>query len=106
MRGGSVAVLVILHHGDRRFTLTVRQPRVPVCLANIAEIPAGMLDGDGNFAGVAAKEMKEETGMELKQSDLIDMTELTYGNEVPGMFPSCGGSDEFNRIFLYRKHVS
>jgi ADP-sugar diphosphatase len=106
MRGGAVAVLVILKHGQKTYTLVVKQPRVAVCDSAFVEIPAGMLDGDGNFAGVAAKEMKEETGIELKQSDLIDMTEMTYGNRVPGMFPSCGGCDEFNRIFLFRKNVT
>jgi hypothetical protein len=26
-----------------------------------------MLDGDGNFAGVAAKEMEEETGLKISE---------------------------------------
>jgi len=106
MRGGSVAVLVILKNGEQEFALVVKQPRVSVCLSDLVEIPAGMLDGSGNFAGVAAKELKEETGIEIKQSDLVDMTEIVYGDNYPGMYPSCGGSDEFNRLYLFQKDVT
>jgi len=108
MRGGAVAILVVLKNKDdgKYYTLIVRQPRIAVGKDNLPEIPAGMLDGDGNFAGVAAKEMKEETGLALETKDLIDMTQLAYGDKFPGMFPTCGGSDEFNRLFLYRKEMS
>jgi ADP-sugar diphosphatase len=106
MRGGAVAVLVILHHEGEQFTIMVRQPRVPIGFGNFAEIPAGMLDGDGNFAGIAAKEMKEETGIAIKESELIDMTDLAYKGRYPGVYTSCGGSDEFNRILLYQKAVT
>jgi 8-oxo-dGTP pyrophosphatase MutT (NUDIX family) len=32
------------------------------------ELPAGMLDGSGNFSGTAAKEIEEETGAYLTLS--------------------------------------
>jgi ADP-sugar diphosphatase len=44
------------------FTL---QPRVPVPAFQFPELPAGMLDGSGQFAGKAAEEIKEETGQSL-----------------------------------------
>lgn len=106
MRGGAVAILVDLKCGEERHTLLVCQPRVSVAEDALPEIPAGMLDGDGNFAGVAAKEMKEETGIEIRENDLIDMTSKVYGDKYPGMYPTCGGSDEFNRLFLFRKEVT
>lgn len=111
MRGGSVGVLVVLRHRDSNgkesmSTLVVRQPRVPVACGDIVEIPAGMLDGDGNFAGVAAKELKEETGLEINVSELVDMTELVFRDSYPGMYPTCGGSDEFNRLYVYQKDVT
>ena len=34
----------------------------------------GMLDGDGKFSGVAAKELREETGLEVDEQELVDMT--------------------------------
>ena len=67
MRGGAVAILVILSvdgdggsggggsTGAKESALLTLQPRVPIGKAAFAEIPAGMLDGDGHFAGVAAK---------------------------------------------------
>jgi len=60
MRGGAVAILVVLRvtsdaGPDREFTVLTCQPRVPIGKVAWPEIPAGMLDGDGHFAGVAAK---------------------------------------------------
>jgi len=106
MRGGAVPVLVVLKCSSTAYTVMVRQPRVAVGKASMPEIPVGMLDGEGNFLGVAAKELKEETGNNITETGLIDMTHLAFGYEYPGMYPSCGGSDEFNRLFLYRKEVS
>jgi hypothetical protein len=55
MRGGAVAILVVLRCEGERWVLCCRQPRVPAGKAAFLEIPAGMLDGSGKFAGVAAK---------------------------------------------------
>lgn len=73
-----------------------------------------MLDDSGTFAGAAAKEIQEETGLLVKQNDLIDMTALasqasqssrdTSGESLQkAMYPSAGGSDEFIPLFLYQK---
>jgi hypothetical protein len=55
LRGGAVAILVVLRCEGERWVVCCRQPRVPVGRAGFLEIPAGMLDGSGHFAGVAAK---------------------------------------------------
>ena len=60
MRGGAVAILVVLRvtradGSTREATVLTLQPRVPIGKVAWPEIPAGMLDGDGHFAGVAAK---------------------------------------------------
>ncbi|EGG23960.1 hypothetical protein DFA_06098 [Cavenderia fasciculata] len=104
-RGGSVAILVILKskESNKEYSLLTVQTRVPVGKFSYSEIPAGMLDGSGHFVGVAAKEMKEETGLEVSEEKLIDLTQLAYGNEVEGMYPSPGGCDEFIRLFLFRE---
>jgi ADP-sugar diphosphatase len=60
MRGGAVGVLVILHCEGREYTILTCQARVPVGDSNLPEIPAGMLDGSGNFKGVAAQELEQE----------------------------------------------
>lgn len=54
MRGGAVGVLVILECEGVEYTIMTCQARVPVGDHNLPEIPAGMLDGSGNFKGVAA----------------------------------------------------
>ncbi len=70
MRGGAVSVLVVLRCEGRRYVVLCRQPRVPVGNTAFPEIPAGMLDGSGKFAGVAAKELQEETGIEIGESQV------------------------------------
>jgi len=105
MRGGCVAILPILECEGVEYTIVIHQRRFASGYYDLVEIPAGMLDGDGNFAGVAAKEMDEETGIKMGQDELVDMTEMVYGDSVPGVFTTPGGSDEFIRYFLYREQV-
>ncbi|OAD78918.1 hypothetical protein PHYBLDRAFT_185390 [Phycomyces blakesleeanus NRRL 1555(-)] len=109
MRGGSVAVLIILKsegkNTEDKVILTV-QPRIAVPSLEFPELPAGMLDGSGQFSGVAAKEIEEETGLIIKDDELIDLTELAYGTSWRGVYPSAGGSDEFLRLFVCHKTLS
>lgn len=92
--------------------LTV-QPRIPAGSLALAELPAGMLDDAGTFAGGAAKEIAEETELEIPAEDLINMTELAIpaaplkSDEQlqQAMYPSPGGCDEFIPIFLWQKRV-
>ncbi|GES65860.1 NUDIX family hydrolase [Aspergillus terreus] len=121
LRGGSVAMLLILQPDDappsaedeKRAILTV-QPRIPAGSLSFAEIPAGMLDDSGSFAGGAAKEIHEETGLTIPQEELVDMTALAMartgandGAETlqDAVYPSAGGSDEFIPIFLCQKRM-
>lgn len=132
LRGGSVGMLLILQPDDvqpgteidKHVLLTV-QPRIASGSLALTELPAGMLD-DGTFSGTAAKEISEETGLEVPESKLINLTELalagttttpsTQGSK-PGnsanlkeklqnaMYPSPGACDEFIPLFLYQKRV-
>eukprot|EP01111_Echinosteliopsis_oligospora_P002626 TRINITY_DN1394_c0_g1_i1.p1 TRINITY_DN1394_c0_g1~~TRINITY_DN1394_c0_g1_i1.p1 ORF type:complete len:311 (-),score=84.97 TRINITY_DN1394_c0_g1_i1:22-825(-) len=109
-RGGAVGILVILACKEqgkiKEYTLLTVQPRVPAGHSAFREIPAGMLDGDGKFVGVAAKEMKEETGLDIKEEELLCLTDLaSFPDSLPGMYPSAGGCDEFLKLYLYRKFV-
>lgn len=114
LRGGSVAVLMILRPSDtrdERLVIMTEQPRIAAGSLQFMEIPAGMLDDEDNFAGVAAREIKEEVGIELKGSDLVDMTKLavkdykTPENLRSAMYPSPGGCDEFISIFLWEREM-
>ena len=124
MRGGAVSILLILYCGDEGWVVCTRQARVPVGKENLLELPAGMLDDSGNFAGVAAKELAEETGIHLSAGDLRDMCAMAYeptdldpeeieakvirdkSTPLKGMYPSPGGSDEFIRLMLHEKKVT
>ena len=105
MRGGGVIILPILDTADGRFVICVRQARLPIGSLDSLELPAGMLDGDGNFSGVAAKELREETGIDIAADELVDLTELAYAAagaaaapRFRGVFVTPGGSDEFIRV--------
>ena len=75
-----------------------------------------MLDDSGTFAGGAAKEIAEETGLEIPADDLVNLTELALpapssedSSEEEhlqrAVYPSPGGSDEFIPLFLWQKRV-
>jgi len=111
MRGGAVGILCILIEAEtgNEYALITLQPRLPAGFSDFPEVPAGMLDGEPNkqkFAGKAAKEMNEETMLEIKESELFDLTHLAYGDKFKGMYPSAGGCDEFLKLFLYRRFMS
>ena len=94
IRGDAVAMLPILRAKEdptMEFTITTVQPRAPLGESNEQEVPAGMLDGSKKFAGVAAKEMGEETGLTFSENEMECIGEMT---------PSGGGCDE--RIKLFR----
>ncbi|KAI7528574.1 NUDIX family hydrolase [Hortaea werneckii] len=119
MRGGSLAMLLILQPEDvpegndkEKHVLLTVQPRVAAGALSFSEVPAGMLDDSGTFAGGAAKEIEEETGLQVKADELLDMTALAMEGEQneqqlqKGVYSTAGGCDEFVPIFLYQKRIS
>ncbi|KAG0056299.1 hypothetical protein BGZ83_005666 [Gryganskiella cystojenkinii] len=111
MRGGAVAVLLILRSKQpttgavSEHVVLTKQPRLSIPSFEFPEIPAGMLDGSGDFVGKCAEELKEECGITLDSDALVDMTHLAYGSEWKGVYPSAGGCDEFLRLFVSRKDM-
>jgi ADP-sugar diphosphatase len=105
LRGQSVCVLLILQpndpiNDDELYAVLTVQPRIAAGSLNFVELPAGMLDDDGSFAGAAAKEIREETGLELSEDDLLNMTGLAAGAPIkkrevlrPAVYPSPGACD-------------
>lgn len=105
--------------------LTV-QPRIAAGSLSFTELPAGMIDDSGTFAGAAAKEITEETGLEISTGDLLDMTQLAIDTGTAtssmqqdqdqdgdtdqhlqkAMYPSPGASDEFIPVFLARRSMA
>ncbi|KZM22382.1 ADP-sugar diphosphatase [Ascochyta rabiei] len=114
LRGGSVAVLMVLRPQDakdERYVILTEQPRIPAGSLRFLEIPAGMLDGSNDFIGKTAKEIQEETMIKVRREDLINMTELALQESQvkdtlqTAMYPSPGGSDEFIPIYLWEKEL-
>ena len=56
---------------DEKHVILTLQPRVPAGSLSLAELPAGMLDDAGTFAGGAAKEIEEETGLQASANELV-----------------------------------
>jgi ADP-sugar diphosphatase len=120
MRGPSVAMMVVLQPDDvppasqeeKHVILTV-QPRIAAGSLAFTELPAGMVDGSGNFNGAAAREIKEELGIEIGEGKLKNLTELAIPSATTdedealpqALFPSPGGSDEHISIFLHERRV-
>jgi ADP-sugar diphosphatase len=113
LRGGSVAMLMILRPSDsrnERWVIMTEQPRIPAGSLRFLEIPAGMMDNNKTFIGAAAEEIEEETGLKIPPEELIDLTKLALADAEgvvedlkPAMYPSPGGSDEFIGIMLWEK---
>ncbi len=106
MRGGSVAILLVLVCDGKEYTVLTRQPRFSIGQYAFLEIPAGTIDQGGKFAGEAARELFEETTIEIREEDLIDLIKTIYGENQKGVYASPGGTDEYFRIFVRRMDVS
>lgn len=109
---------------DKHVILTV-QPRIAVGSLALAELPAGMLDGTDQFAGAAAQEVEEETGLKVSKDELFNMSEYATSRASTqlwkkqgdsesssdeekirsAMYPSPGACDEFMPLFLYQKRM-
>ncbi len=103
IRGNSVAILIlvkVLNTGDGKkkdYVLLCEQHRLPIG-QKAREIVAGMMDADGNIISVVLKEVKEETGFDIKhESDLQNLGPY---------FASPGGSDEAINLFAWTTSIS
>jgi len=101
MRGGSVCMFVVL---NKKFVVMTRQPRIATGVFNFKEAPAGMLDGSGNFAGVAAKEIEEELDLKILAADLINLN--AAAGISGGIFLSPGGSEESMHFYCIELTVT
>jgi 8-oxo-dGTP pyrophosphatase MutT (NUDIX family) len=114
LRGGSVAVLMILRPKDsrnERYVILTDQPRIGACSTNFLEIPAGMLDDSNEIKGKAIQEIQEETNLTVRKEELIDLTALALEGERQkedlqnGIYMSPANLDEFIPLFLWEKDL-
>jgi ADP-sugar diphosphatase len=105
LRGHAVAIVVMIECDDKLYTLLVCQPRLPVGQARCPEIPAGMLDGQGNFLKTALKELEEETGLIFESVDMIDLLKWAQVPEAL-MWSSTGLIDEALKLYLVQRKMT
>ncbi|KAI1760302.1 hypothetical protein GGR53DRAFT_510462 [Hypoxylon sp. FL1150] len=123
LRGPSVAMLVTLipddaapgADDDNRYVILTVQPRIPAGSLAFVELPAGMVDEGGSFAGTAAQEIREELGLAIPAAELRCLSDVAAdgaaaadeGDEgLPAaMYPSAGGCDEHIPIYMHERRV-
>jgi len=114
MRGQAAAVLFLLKCDvtGELYTFLVNQARFPTGMYHFHDLPAGMVSKDGEIGGDVFEEIKTALGLkkEFNISDLQDLTRLAFDKDnrvlsrgYQGIFPSCGGCDEFLRFYCFRK---
>lgn len=103
VRGNSVAILILVKvlnkdsTNDKDYVLLCEQYRLPIG-KKTKEIPAGMMDSDGNIISVVLKEVKEETGFDICHVDELQSLGPYYA--------SPGGSDEEIYLFAWTTVIS
>lgn len=104
LRGDTAAIFPVISCGGKIFTILVHQLRLATGRKDLAEIPAGMIDG-GTFRGAAARELEEELGLVFAEDDLIDLCA-----ELPGtsdaIYSSPGLLDEKIAYYLAPKEMT
>lgn len=103
IRGDSVAILILVKvlnkniKKDKEYVLLCEQHRLPIG-RKAREIPAGMMDAEGNIVSVVLKEVKEETGFDIKHKSELQA--------LGSYFASPGGSDEAIHLFAWTTAIS
>jgi 8-oxo-dGTP pyrophosphatase MutT (NUDIX family) len=64
------------------------------------QMPQGGIDAGENEELAMFRELQEETGIEIKESELEDLTQDLGYNAA---YTSCGGCDEYMKFFLLKK---
>lgn len=85
------AVVIAAFHKSENKLVLIKQYRVPIN-KYIYELPAGLLDGDEDINTAVARELKEETGLEL--------IEINQKNTKDKLYLSPGMTDE-SVAFVY-----
>lgn len=103
IRGDSVAILILVkvcNSGtgkNKEYVLLCEQTRLPIG-KKMREIPAGMMDAEGNIISVVLKEVKEETGFDIKHKSELQ--------SLGSYFASPGGSDEAIHLFAWTTKIT
>lgn len=97
LRGAAVAVYLRVDVEGKKYVVLTRQIRAPIG-GLLDEIPAGMMDDKSCFAGVAMKEIEEETGLVAPSAHCL----TPLGAPI---VPSAGGCDEEIQLYFWETRV-
>ena len=76
------AVVIAALHKEENKLVVIKQFRVPIN-GYIYELPAGLVDSDEDIKGTVARELKEETGLDLIEINKVNSMDKVYLS--PGM---------------------
>eukprot|EP00301_Raphidiophrys_heterophryoidea_P005717 c12368_g2_i4.p1 GENE.c12368_g2_i4~~c12368_g2_i4.p1 ORF type:complete len:362 (+),score=71.56 c12368_g2_i4:100-1185(+) len=79
LRGPRVSVLVVIPTETEEFTVLSVNRRISVAKPAVPELPSGDIDETGDFVGEVADQLKEELEIQIKEMDLVDLTQLAFG---------------------------
>ncbi|AWV98240.1 NUDIX domain-containing protein [Arcticibacterium luteifluviistationis] len=101
LKGEVVCVLICLidDANDEKYLILVKQRRIAEG-GYTYEHPAGMVDGTQTPEAISIQEVREETGIEITQEQLINLS------PDKRLFPSTGTSDESMYLFAAELRMS
>mmetsp|Transcript_55435 Transcript_55435/g.135808 ORF Transcript_55435/g.135808 Transcript_55435/m.135808 type:complete len:267 (-) Transcript_55435:176-976(-) len=107
LRGAVVGMMVVITCDDdnKQYTVLSVQPRVQTGRFMLPELPTGFLEDSGDFSGLIAKEIEDKLGLRMTSKDLVDLTEMSFGQNWQGVYTSASGCDESVRIYMYRTRM-
>jgi len=110
VRSSVVGMLVILRRDgdadDNEYTIVVKKSRIYDDDAPYAEIPTGILY-EGNFEGAVATKLSDTIGVQINDSNIIDLSGLAFNENMGNHMKVCvADSDENMHVFVYRASVS
>ena len=105
LTGGTIVLFVILSCEGEEYVVLVEQTRSAIGFSSFLELPAGMVDNH-SFRGAAAMEIKEETGLEFREEEMIDLTAMVYGNDDPCVYFSPGRTDEEGKVYYIQREIT
>ncbi|MDE1875120.1 MAG: NUDIX domain-containing protein [Patescibacteria group bacterium] len=108
LRGGSVAILVILNCEGELYTVLVSQRRFAVGKPNLLEIPAGTIEAGSSSWNNALRELREELGIAESEMDRSSAGTLRVRDEdaTAGLYPSPGACDEYIELYFYEVKIT
>ena len=104
LSGGSVCASLLVKCSDdgKLYTVLVRQPRIASGMLTF-EYPAGMTDGSPDYRGTAIRELKEECGLDIDDSELIDVGAMLGTNYF---YVHSERFDEHTPIFMVKREMT